>query len=153
MLIEKEELASLVPHKGSMLLLTGAREYNLEERSISTVCHITEDCIFYDPEIGAVPSWVGFELMAQSISVLSGIRDRLLGKKPKFGFIMSVSSMSIGIPFFKAGSTVEIKVKERDAIEVVYNFGGEIFLDGKQVMEGKLTVMDASEEMLKALRA
>jgi len=153
MRIEKEELPSLMPHKGSMLLLTGARDYKLEERSIWAECLITADMLFYDEKIGGVPAWLGFELMAQAISVLSGLRDRLKGEKPKIGFIMSVSSTRILVPSFRIGSKVEIRVKQRDSIDMVYNFAGEIFLEGKQVMESRLTVMDASSELLTALRA
>lgn len=144
-MIDKEELASLVPHKGRMLLLSGVREYNLEERSLSAECLIAEDCLFYDPVIGAVPTWVGFEFMAQAISALSGIRDRIMNEKPKAGFIMSVSSVQIELPAFKAGSLVEVKVKEKNSFDLVYTFNGMVFLEGRKVMEGVLTVMDVTD--------
>jgi predicted hotdog family 3-hydroxylacyl-ACP dehydratase len=95
---------------------------------------------------------VGFEFMAQAISALSGIKGRLVGEEPKIGFIMSVSSMKIGLSSFKAGSVIEVKVKERDSIGLVYNFTGEIFLEGRKVMEGSLTVMDVSDEQIETLR-
>jgi len=152
MIIEKDGLSSLMPHKGRMLLITGIREYDLDERSLCAECHITDENLFYDPVIGAVPSWVGFEFIAQAISVLSGLRARMKGEEPRIGFIMSVSSMRIEVPSFKAGSIVEIRVKQRDAFDLVYSFAGEIFLEGRKVMEGKLTVMDANDEQIETLR-
>ena len=152
MIIDKEGLDSLIPHKGKMLLLSGVREYNLEERSLCAEYNITEDCLFFDPATGAVPAWAGFEFMAQAISLLSGIRGRIMGVEPRIGFIMSVSSMQIAVPSFKTGSIVEVKVKEKNSLDLVYNFTGEIFLEGRKVMEGNLTVMDASDEQIEIIK-
>ena len=148
---EKEELCSLIPHRDRMLLLTRINGYNLEERSLSAEYHITGDCLFYDPAIGGVPAWAGFEFMAQAISALSGLWGRETGEKPKIGFILSISSMGFEVPFFKDGSIVEVKVKESGRMDQVYSFEGEAFLEGRKVVEGKLTVMDATDEQIKSL--
>ena len=150
-MIEKEELESIVPHRGTMLLLHRINEYNLEDWTLRAETHVTEDCLFYDPAIGGVPAWVGFEFLAQAIGALMGIWIREKGEKPKIGFILSVSSMRIGLPFFKAGSTVELRVKESGRMDQVYNFEGEAFLEGKKVLEGKLTVIEANDELVKSL--
>ena len=150
-MIEKEDPAFLIPHKGRMLLLSRINEYNLEERSLSAEYDITRDCLFYDPLIGGVPSWVAFEFLAQSIAALSGISSRLKGEKPKIGFILSVSSLQMDIPFFPAGSTVEIRVKESSNLDQVSNFDGEAFLEGRKVLEGKLMVMNADDEHIKSV--
>ena len=150
-MLEGEELTSIVPHRGRMLLLTGIKEYNLEQRTLCAESRITEDCLFYDPAIGGVPAWVGFEFMAQAIGALSGLWGRERGEKPKIGFILSVSSMQIGLPFFKTGSTVELRVKENGRMDQIYSFDGEAFLEGRKVMEGKLTVMDANDEQVKSM--
>jgi predicted hotdog family 3-hydroxylacyl-ACP dehydratase len=151
-IMDLEEISSLIPHKGRMLLLSRVNEYNQEERSLCAEYHITENCLFFDPSIGGVPAWVGFEFMAQAISVLSGLRGRARGEKPKIGFIMSISSMTIEIPIFKLGSIAEIKVNESGNMDLVYSFDGEIFIEGKRVMEGKLTVMDANDEHIISLK-
>jgi predicted hotdog family 3-hydroxylacyl-ACP dehydratase len=151
-MIEKEELPSIIPHRGRMLLLSRIKRYNHEERSIEAEYHITKDCLFYDPVLDGVPAWAGFEFIAQSISALSGIAEREMGLKPKFGFILSVSSMRIDIPFFKTGNTVEIKTKQIERLDSVFIFNGEINLEGKKVHEGKLTVMDINEEQFNVLK-
>ena len=151
-MIEKEELFSIIPHRGRMLLLSRIKGYNLEERSIEAEYDITGDCLFYDPSADGIPAWTGFEFIAQAISALSGLRGRERGEEPKIGFILSVSSAKIGIPYFRAGNTAEIRTKEIGRMDSVYTFEGEVFLEGRKVFEGKLTVMDVDNDQAQALK-
>jgi predicted hotdog family 3-hydroxylacyl-ACP dehydratase len=148
--IEQEELQTLIPHKGKMLLLSRVIEYDIEH-SIRAEYDVTRDCIFYDPAIEGVPSWAGFEFMAQAVSALTGIRSREKGEKPKMGFILSVPSMRMEIPLFKAGSSVEVRMNETDCTDMIYTFEGEAFLKDRKVMEGKLMVMEINDERFKSL--
>ena len=149
-MIEQEELQTLIPHKGKMLLLDKIIDYDIEH-SIRAEYHVTESCIFYDPVLDGVPAWVGFEFMAQAISALTGIRKRAKGEKPKIGFILSIPSMRMEIPAFKNGSLVEVRVTESDCTDMIYTYEGEAFVENRKVMEGKLMVMEASDERLKTL--
>ena len=88
----RDEISALVPHKGKMLLLDRIKKFDLQEIFIDTEVDISEDCMFFNEELGGVPSYVAFEYMAQSISALSGIYGRSCGNSPKEGFIMSVSN-------------------------------------------------------------
>ena len=150
MIIEREELETILPHKGKMLLLNRIIEYN-NDHSIIAEYDITGNCIFYDPAIDGVPAWAAFEFMAQAISALSGIRSREKGEKPKLGFILSIPSMRMEIPFFKNGSLVEVRVKETDCTDMIYSFNGAAFLEGRKVMEGSLMCIEVSEEKFNAL--
>ena len=150
-MIEKDEIVSFLPHRGRMLLLDKINSYNLEERTICAEYHITEECLFYDPAIKAVPAWVGFEFIAQTISALMGLWYRARGEEPKIGFILSISSMKMALPFFKTGSIVELRVKEGDCMNQVFTYEGEAFLEGRKVIEGKLMVMEANEEQIKSM--
>ena len=152
-MIEKDELETIIPHRGKMLLLSRVNGYNLIERTISAEHNVTEDCIFYDANIGGIPSWVAFEFMAQAISSLSGMRDRELGIKPRIGFILSILSMRMEIPVFELGSRVDIHVRQEDRTDFIYTFNGEAFLEDKKAVEGKLMVMEVSEEMFNNLVA
>ena len=146
MIIEREELQTIIPHKGKMLLLSRVIEYNITDHSIRAEYDITENCIFYDPVIKGVPAWIGFECMAQAISALSGIGSREKGEKPKIGFILSIPSMRMDIPMFKSGSSVKVHVKETDCTDMIYSFDGAAFLEDRKVMEGKLMVIEVSDE-------
>jgi len=150
LIIEKDELQTLIPHKGKMLLLNRVIEYN-NDCSLRAEYDITGDCLFFDPVLDGVPAWVGFEFMAQAVSVLTGIRCRERGEKPKIGFILSIPSMRMEIPFFKSGSTVTVHVKETDCTDMIYTFEGAAFLKDKKVMEGSLMVMEVSDERFKNL--
>lgn len=144
-MIEKEELHTIIPHRGKMLLLDRVIDYNGTQRSIHAECDITEHCIFYDPDLGGVPAWAGFEFIAQAISALSGIRDKEKGIKPKIGFILSVPSMQILIPVFKPGSTVSVYAKECDCMDMIYTFEGEAFTEGNKAITGKMMIMEINE--------
>ena len=150
--IEKEELQTIIPHRGKMLLLTRVNEYNLEERTLCAEYHITGDCLFYDPSVEGVPAWVGFEFIAQAIAAFSGIRDRENGVPPKMGFILSVASMRITLPVFGIGSTVQIRAREIERMDTMSSFEGEILLEGKKVLYGKLTVMEIDNEQAQAMK-
>jgi len=150
LIIEKEELQTLIPHKGKMLLLSRVIEYDIEH-SVRAEYDITRNCLFYDPVLDGVPSWAGFEFIAQAVSVLTGIRKREKGEKPNIGFILSIPSMRMEIPLFKNGSSVEIRVKEIDCTDMIYTFEGEAFSEDRKVMEGKLMVMEINDEQYKSL--
>jgi predicted hotdog family 3-hydroxylacyl-ACP dehydratase len=151
LIIEREELQTIIPHKGKMLLLDRVLEYNSNDHSIRAEYDITKNCIFYDSQIEGVPVWAGFEFMAQAISALSGIRSRERGEKPKIGFILSIPSMRMEIPLFKIGGSVEVRVKETDCTDMIYSFDGAAFLEGKKIMEGKLMVIEVSDERFNEL--
>ena len=149
-MIEKDELLSILPHRGKMFLLSRVNSYDLEEYSLEAEYDITENCIFYDPEFGGVPAWAGFEFIAQAISALVGLWRRERGEEAKLGFIMSVSSVKISLPCFKAGDTAELKVKRINRMDMVYTFEGFIFLAGRKVFEGKMTILDVDDEKMQA---
>ncbi|MDR2952793.1 MAG: hypothetical protein LBU82_06090 [Treponema sp.] len=152
MIIEKEELLSVVPHRGRMLLLSRVKEYNPNERSIKAEFHVSSDCLFYDAAMAGMPAWAGFECIAQAISAYSGIRDRENGEPPKMGYILSVASMRIGVPAFKNGSVAEIRAREIERVDLVGTFQGEILLEGARVLEGKITVMEIKHEQFRAMK-
>ncbi|GHV42179.1 hypothetical protein AGMMS49546_19960 [Spirochaetia bacterium] len=144
-IMEKDELSTLLPHKGKMLLLSRLREYNIRERTLTAECDISGSCIFYDPELGGLPSWVCFEFMAQSISILSGLAGREAGLPPKPGFILSVSNMELKLPVLKPGTTAVIQIREDCRIDLVYTFDCEVLLGDRPAAAAKLTVMDVDD--------
>jgi predicted hotdog family 3-hydroxylacyl-ACP dehydratase len=150
--IEKEELLSIMPHRGRMLLLSGVKGYNLNERSIEAEYHITSDCLFYDSAMAGVPAWAGFEFIAQAISAYAGLRDRENGIPPRMGYILSVTSMRMGVSLFENGSTAEIRAKETERVDMVGTFNGEILLHGSKVLEGRLMVMEINHEQFEAMK-
>jgi predicted hotdog family 3-hydroxylacyl-ACP dehydratase len=143
--IEKDELMTLLPHQGKMFLLSRLRNYDLDKRVLTGEYDITGDCLFYDTVLGGVPSWVGIELIAQSISALSGLKGRRKGEKPRLGFILSVSDMRAEIPVLRAGTTAVITIQEEYKMDAIYTFHGAVSAEGKKAVEAKLTVMEVDD--------
>lgn len=148
--IEKQDMASIILHSGKMLQLDRITGYNIEEQYLEAEYRITDDCLFYDPAISGVQSWVGFECIAQAIAALSGIEGKEEGKTPGIGFILSVSKMQINIPVINSGNTIVIKVKRLECLDLVFSFNGQVFLNDEIVLEGKLTIMEMDEEQIKS---
>ncbi len=110
--IEHDELINLLPHKGKMFLLSRVISYDIKSYSITTEYDIKKECIFYEPENDGVPCWAAFELMAQSISAMSGIAHHIRGDSPLPGVILSVVGFDSSVSYFKNNTTVRISVSQ-----------------------------------------
>lgn len=158
--IDGGDLAALVPHRGKMLLLSRIVSWDLDKHSIVTEYDIGRDCLFYRTETGGIPSWAGFEIMAQSIAALSGLRGRLAGRGPRYGFILSVSDLVLHGKVLRG--TVRVEAEEETAVDEVYAFHCRLFsggtpgsenadlpenADSQRTLEltARLTVMDAED--------
>lgn len=112
--VSAEELYSLIPHRGKMVLLSRITSHDTVRNRIVSEYDVTENCILYDEELKAVPVWAGFEMMAQSISALSTIQQVSAGgaDTPAPGVILSVSGFESTVAGISAGKTVELRVYE-----------------------------------------
>ncbi|MFP3089342.1 3-hydroxylacyl-ACP dehydratase [Treponema sp. TIM-1] len=148
-IIEGEELCSLLPHRGKMFLLSRIRTYDKKKHHLSAEYDIGPDCLFYDPKFGGIPSWVGIECMAQSISALSGIIRRDEGKNPKPGFIMSISNLELAVPFLSSGTVLRTYVREDYRLDAVFSYmcemSGEDRSGSYPVGRANMMVMDAGD--------
>jgi len=141
----KDLVSELVPHKGKMFLLDRIRDYDLNEKSITTEIDITRDNLFYEEELGGVPVWVAFEYMAQSVSALSGIYGRAKGEKPKTGFILSVNGFKADVPVFKQGKTVVVNVQEKIRVDQAVTFDGVAMVGNKVVVTAKINTVEVDD--------
>ena len=87
--ISENEIEEYLPHRGKMLLLSRIVSYDMEKHIITGEYDITKECIFYEKEGDGIPSWVSFELMAQTVCALTGIAHKLFGRKILPGMILS----------------------------------------------------------------
>lgn len=98
----------LVKHSEGMLLLD--RIVSAEGEVVRSEATIRADNVFNLPGRG-VPSYVGFELMAQTISAADGLDRRGRGEGPVMGFLLGCRKYSCARPFFAEGETVTIEAK------------------------------------------
>ena len=127
--IDQNEIENYLPHRGKMLLLSRITGYDIEKRIITGEYDITKECIFYEKEGDGIPSWVSFELMAQTVCALTGIDHKLFGKRILPGMILSVTSFKTKRDWFKVGETVRMTMTEdyREEQSMLYNYVGELF--------------------------
>ena len=156
--IDENEIAEYLPHRGKMLLLSRITDYDMDKRIITGEYDITKDCIFYEKDAGGIPSWVSFELMAQTVCALTGIAHKLFGRKILPGMILSVTAFKTDSEWLKAGKTVRMRMVEDfcDEESALYNYTGELFVvgeDEKPAVKAKISAIEIeSLEKLKEIR-
>jgi predicted hotdog family 3-hydroxylacyl-ACP dehydratase len=101
-------VGELVKHKDELLLLD--RIVAAEGEMVRSETTIRNDNVFFQPGRG-LPSYVGFELMAQTISAADGIDRRARGEGPVMGFLLGCRKYSVTRPFFADGETVMTEAK------------------------------------------
>lgn len=148
--IEHDELMTMLPHKGKMFLLSRVTQHDSENHTITAEYDITSDCIFYEEEADGVPTWAGFEFMAQSISALTGITNKQHGREPLPGFLLSVSEFKTDVAFFKNNTTIQMHVEEdyREEGEHIYRYNCAMFShvgDTEPAATAKITVMETED--------
>ena len=146
--IERDVLIDLLPHKGKMFLLSRVTQHDTEAHTITSEYEITPECSFYEAASDGVPTWAGFEFMAQGISALTGITNKALGRYPRPGFILSVSKFKAAVPYLKSGTTIVMKIKEDYRAEMTYSYNCELFAsasDGEPAVSSTITVMETED--------
>ena len=145
MIIEHDELSTLVPHKGKMFIIERLTDARPNDWFIESQTKITRDFMFYDENLDAVPNYACFEIIAQTISALTGLYARENGLPPNMGFILSVSNLNFEFDSIKEGQIITARTQREAAVDNVYSFTAELLLDGKPAGSGKLTVMEVVE--------
>lgn len=142
MTIEHEELATLVPHSGKMFIIDRITEAQPNDWIIESETKITPDFMFYEKSADGVPNYACFEIIAQTVSALTGLYARENNLPPNMGFILSVSNLSFDFDIIKNGQTVRAKAVRESAMDNVYSFSAKLWVDGNPCGKGKLTVME-----------
>lgn len=140
--IESDELITVVPHKGKMFLIERVTAYDIDAWTVSSETTVRDTCLFYDKAIDGIPNYVIFELIAQTISALTGIIIKEKNLPVNMGFILSVSALKFDVPMVKRGETIQIRAERTDEVDNVYSFSADVCVDGKAVGSGKLTVLE-----------
>lgn len=148
--IDHDDLIWMLPHKGKMFLLSRVTQHDGTNHTITSEYDITPDCIFYEEEFDGVPTWAGFEFMAQGISALTGITNKEKGREPLPGFILSVVDFKANVGFLKNGTTIQMKIREdfREEADHIYRYICELYThvgDETPAASAKITVMETED--------
>lgn len=118
------DVADLVPHSGTMSLLSRITAYG--EDWLEAEVDIHADSLF--AEVDGVPAWVGLEYLAQAIAAYAGLQERKKDATPKIGFLLGTRRYEVSKPFFASGLTLTIRVQREMVAE-----------NGLHVFQGRLT--------------
>lgn len=148
--IEFDELIDLLPHKGKMFLLSRVTQHDVDNHTITSEYDITKNCIFYEEEADGVPTWVGFEFMAQGISALTGITNKAKGRLPLPGFILSIGNFKANCAYLKNNTTIQMKIAEdyREEDAHIYSYNCCLYAnvgDAEPVVSAKINVMETED--------
>jgi len=130
-------LEKLLPHAGAMILL-------------DKVCRFDEDGLTalatvklgpYSLDDGALPPWLGLELMAQAIGAWAGCRAQLAGRSPDLGFLLGTRRYQCHIDKLPAGMVLTVSAKR----SFIDNSGMAVFEctladDGRLLGQARLNI-------------
>jgi predicted hotdog family 3-hydroxylacyl-ACP dehydratase len=102
------DVVELVPHAGSMVLLTRVTRHEGDE----TVCaaRIGQGDLLASPT-GDVPAWMGLEYMAQCIAAHAGLVGRASGEAPRVGFLLGTRRVTFHVPCYRRGQRLDVRAR------------------------------------------
>lgn len=98
-----EEIEALLPHRRPIVMLAEAFPESAPGIAEARI-DVSEECVFFDPSIGGVPSCAVLEYMAQTMAIAVGRERRRNGKDPAVGFVLGTRMMDVFIDMFKPGT-------------------------------------------------
>jgi predicted hotdog family 3-hydroxylacyl-ACP dehydratase len=101
-------IAEVLPHAGEMILLDTIDE--LEAERIVCTKTLRAEGMFQDAD-GSLPTWVGVELMAQSIAAWAGCRARADQQPVQLGFLLGTRHYACNADAFPPGSCLRIEAE------------------------------------------
>jgi predicted hotdog family 3-hydroxylacyl-ACP dehydratase len=128
----------LAPHAPPMLLVD--RVLAADAARIRAAAVIALDNPFHVPGRG-VPAYVGFELMAQTISIQDGLERRRDGQPPAIGFLLGCRRYLAARDWLQPGERLEIEAVALVEEGEMRSFDCRITaVDGQELASGVLTV-------------
>jgi predicted hotdog family 3-hydroxylacyl-ACP dehydratase len=135
-----DALPLLIPHAGPMRLVARVLSHDGDE----TVCAARPDeSPFFADADGAVPSWVGIEVMAQCAAAHGGLLGRAHGEPPRPGLFVGSRRLVFRCTRFEP--EVELRVRARLAVRRGDTLAFDCAVDdpagGAPLVEGRLNVL------------
>jgi predicted hotdog family 3-hydroxylacyl-ACP dehydratase len=99
-------IEELLLQRHEMLLLDRLREFGPDFVEVGATVKSPHPLV--DPVRG-MPAWVGIELMAQTVSVFSGLELRAQGLPPRIGLLLGARLYEAQAPFFRIGANLSVR--------------------------------------------
>lgn len=131
------EITALLPHRGTMLLLNALCRWSRED----ALCLArVEASAWYADAQGAMPAWIGVELMAQTVGVHVALISLARGLPVKPGVLLGTRKYETALSAFPAGAELQVSAHHayRDDSGIAA-YDCEIHLGGQSVAQASLT--------------
>ena len=99
----------ILPHRGTMRLIDAVLA--CDDESLTAQAHVQSDAWYANAD-GAMPAWIGIELMAQAIAAHVGLLEMRAGNKMRPGVLLGSQRYQAHIPAFARDALLRIEVKE-----------------------------------------
>ncbi len=131
-----------VPHRSPMLLVD--RLLSDDGECVEVEATVPADGLFVRD--GMMPSWVGLELMAQTIGVFAGRRRRERSEDVRLGFLLGTRRYSTTVEGFAVGSRLTVHARMEILSEQgLAVFNCRILLGGEVVAEALMNVFQPND--------
>ncbi|MGF6757226.1 beta-hydroxyacyl-ACP dehydratase [Paraburkholderia sp. GAS42] len=102
-------IETILPHRGTMLLVDAV--LTCTDDTLTAEARVRSDAWYSDDE-GAMPAWIGIELMAQAIAAHIALLAMRAGGRARPGVLLGSRSYTTLLPAFPAGARLTIEAKE-----------------------------------------
>ncbi|WP_069267962.1 hotdog family protein [Paraburkholderia nodosa] len=131
-------IEAIIPHRGTMLLLDSVAACS--DESLTALARVRADA-WYADEQGAMPAWIGIELMAQAIAAHVGLLSMRDGKPARPGVLLGTRRYEAAQGAFAGGAPLSVTVNELLRSEEGHGaYGCTISQDGKLFAEATVKV-------------
>jgi predicted hotdog family 3-hydroxylacyl-ACP dehydratase len=104
-----EPIEAILPHRGTMLLI--GRVSACSDTTLTAHASVQSDAWYADSD-GAMPAWIGIELMAQAIAAHVSLLAMRAGGRARAGVLLGSRSYAAHVPVFARGAALRIDVTE-----------------------------------------
>ncbi|MBT2790886.1 MULTISPECIES: hotdog family protein [Paraburkholderia] len=105
----QQPIEAIIPHRGTMLLIDAVTAF--DEQTLSARATVHADAWYADAQ-GAMPAWIGIELMAQSIAAHVALLAMRGGGRARPGVLLGSRSYKALQPSFAGGAQLLIRATE-----------------------------------------
>ncbi|CAG4889605.1 hypothetical protein LMG31841_00845 [Paraburkholderia saeva] len=102
-------IETILPHRGTMLLVDAV--LTCTDKTLTASAHVESGAWYADAD-GAMPAWIGIELMAQAIAAHVALLAMRAGGRARPGVLLGSRSYHALVPTYPAGARLTIEAEE-----------------------------------------
>lgn len=113
-----------------------------DDRAVATLT-VRSELMFCEKD--GLPTWVGIEIMAQTISLYAGVQGKKSGNPPKLGFLLGTRKMTLPCSHFGVGQILTVVATRQYVHDNLGVFDCQISMDDEVCMSATLSVYEPAE--------